>query len=200
MAVGEAAEQRAVLALASFRSAMAFLPQASKSVVGHVGARRHRALHHVEGRLECRRHDRRGQLDLRGPAVVADLEHDELVGVEGHVALRAGEAEAEEVRARLLAGVEELALGPVAHDLHAGLALDHHGGGQVPVAAGEVGVDIAAQLRHVVEHLLHRVGAERRRVEIDHRLLVELGAAGGEHDAVEDRGVLPGLAAMGERR
>ncbi len=78
-------------------------------------------------------------------------------------ALRAREAHADEIGARLLAGLEELALGPVAHDLHAGLVLDDHGRGEVPVAAGEVVVDIGAQLRHAVEGFLHLVAAERRR-------------------------------------
>ena len=40
------------------------------------------------------------------------------------------------VLARRLARGDELALGPVAHDLHAGLALDHQAGRVVPVAAG----------------------------------------------------------------
>ena len=44
--------------------------------------------------------DGRGHLQLRGLLVVADLEHGELVGVEGHRALGAREADAEEVRAR----------------------------------------------------------------------------------------------------
>ena len=66
--------------------------------VGDVGARRHRALHHIEARLEGGILDRLGELELRVLRGLADLEHGELVGVEGDRALRPGEAEAEEVR------------------------------------------------------------------------------------------------------
>ena len=45
-----------------------------------------------------------------------------------------------------LARRDELALGPVAHDLHAGLALDHQRRRVVPVAAGRARIDVAAQL------------------------------------------------------
>src|SRR3954449_2345289 len=83
-----------------------------------------------------------------------ELEHDELVGVEGHVALRAGEADAHEIRSGLLSGLEEFALRPVAHDLHPGLALDDHRGGEVPVTAGEVLIDIGSELGHAIKHLL----------------------------------------------
>ena len=92
-----------------------------------------------------------------------------------------------------------LALGPVAHDLHAGLAVDHHGGGEVPVAAGEVRVDHAADRAQLVERLDHGVAAQGLLVELDEGLLVEFGPAGADHGAVEDRGVLPGLAAMRHR-
>ena len=72
--------------------------------------------------------------------------------------------------------------------------------GEVPVAAGEVVVDEAADHRHAVEGLLHRVRAERLGVEVDEGLLVELRAAGRHRDRVEDRRVLPGLAAVGDAR
>ena len=45
------------------------------SATGNVGARRHRALHLVEGDLELRRHDRLGQRRLLGLDRVALLEH-----------------------------------------------------------------------------------------------------------------------------
>ena len=145
--------------------------------VRHVGARRHRALDDVEGRLEGRvsrwpRPSSSCALLLSSPTLNI-TNWSELKVTD---ALRAREADADEVRARLLAGLEELALGPVAHELHAGLAFDDHGGGEVPVAAGEVVVDIGTQLGHAVEGFVHLVAAERRRVEVDHRRLVEVGA------------------------
>ena len=66
------------------------------------------------------------------------------------------------VLARRQARGGELALRPVAHELHAGLALDHQTGGIVPVAAGTARIDVAAQpligLGHVAERgaLHHR--------------------------------------------
>ena len=178
---------------------MAFLPQSSKSVSGTSVRAGTEPLTTLKADWNAGSSIADGHLQLRRLLVVADLEHHELVGVEGDGALRAREADADEVRARLLAGLEEFALGPVAHDLHAGLALDDHGGGQVPVAAGEVVVDIGAQLGHAVEGFLHLVAAERRRIEVDEGRLVEVGAE-RQHDRVEDGRVLPGLAAMGERR
>jgi hypothetical protein len=64
-----------------------------------------------------------------------------------------GAATQAEVLARHLAGGDELALGPVAHDLHAGLALDDHGGGQVPVAAGGVLVGVGLDALEGAQHL-----------------------------------------------
>ena len=61
---------------------------------------------------------------------------------------------------------------------------------------GKLGSTMPRICAQLVERLLHGVGAERRRVELDERLLVEVGAAGAEHGAVEDGRVLPGLAAM----
>ena len=133
------------------------------------------------------------------PLGLAHLHHAEGVAVEGHRPLRAGIAEAQEVGARHLAGVDELALGPVAHDLHAGLAVDDHGGGEVPVAAGEVRVDQAADRAQLVERLDHGRAGQGLLVELDEGLLVELGPAGADHRTVEDGGLLPGLAAMGHR-
>ena len=198
MAVRHRAEQLAVL-VGLGEVGDRLLAAIVEGVVRHVGARRRRALDDVERRLELRALDGRGHLELGRLVGVADLEHHELVGVEGDGALGAGEADADEVRARLLAGLEEFALRPVAHELHAGLALDDHRGSEVPVAAGEVGVDILLELGHLVEHFDHLVAAECRGIEVDHRGLVEVGAC-GQHDGVEDRRVLPGLAAMADRR
>src|SRR5262249_35065069 len=116
--------------------------------------------------------------ELRLLAVGADLEHHELIGVEGYDALSPRKADTYEIDTRLFAGLEELALRPVAHDLHARLAFDDHRRGEVPVAPGEVVIDIGPELGHAVELLLHRVGAERFGIEIDGSLLVEIGSAG----------------------
>jgi hypothetical protein len=75
-----------------------------------------------------------------------DVEHRELVGVEGHGAFGARHAEAGEFLAGRLARVHEFALGPVTHDLEQRLAVDDHGRREVPVAAREVVVHEAAQV------------------------------------------------------
>ena len=67
-----------------------------------------------------------------------------------------------------LAGRVELALGPVAHELHGRLVGDHEGGGVVPVAARAARIDEAAQLAEQLGDLLelrvlHRVLARGRR-------------------------------------
>ena len=177
----------------------ALLAAAVEGGVGHVHARRHRALDDVERRLDFRAHRRVGERELRRLAIRRDLEHREHVGVVDHRAVGAGEAIAEEVLARLLVGGFELALGPVAHHLHQRVALDHHRGGEVPVAPGVVRVDVSAQLGEIVERLLHRVRLQRAFVEVDERLLVEVRAAGRHDDRVEHRRFLPGLAAERER-
>jgi len=64
------------------------------------------------------------------------------------------------VLASHLVGGGELALGPVAHDLHAGLAVDDHASGTVPFAPGRVGVDVVAQLLQCGEGLNHLVAGQ----------------------------------------
>ena len=195
MTMRERAHERALLA--RFRQVLhALLAAIVEGGIGDVGPCRDRAFHHVEGRLELRILDCRSHLELRLLTVGTHFEHHELVGVEGHNTLRAWEANAHEIRARLLAGLDELALRPIAHDLHAGLAFDDHRRGQIPVTTGEVVVDIGSQLRHAIEHLLHGVGAERFGIKIDHRLLVEIGPAGRQQHAVEDGRILPRNATM----
>ncbi len=110
--------------------------------------------------------------------VVADLEHHELVGVEGYRTLRAGETNADEIDARLLPGFEEFALRPVPHDLHSGLALYHHRGGEIPVAPGKIVIDIGAKLGHPVECIFHFIGSKRGWIEIDECRLVEIRPQG----------------------
>ncbi len=198
MAVGHGAEERAVGIC--FREVLDALLAAGVEVgIRNVGAGGNGTLDDVEGRLEGRALDCRGHLQLCRNLVFRNLEHRELVGIEGDRTLRSGEAHADEIGAGHLLRLQELALRPVTHELQAGLVLDDHRRGEVPVAAGEVVVHIGAQLRHAVEGFLHLVAAERRRIEIDESLLVEV-VAQRKNDGVEDRRVLPGLAAMGDRR
>ncbi len=168
--------------------------------LGHVdvGAHRDRALVEVERDLEGLAHDQLGQERLAGAAVLAvHVEHGEAVDVV-EIA-RAGGRGAEEVHPRGQTGGHELALGPVAHDLERGLAVHHHRCRQVPVTPGEVRIDEAAQDAHLVEDRPHRVRAQRLGVEIDERGLIELGSADAQDHGFEDRRVLPGLAAVGQR-
>src|SRR5688572_6772745 len=91
MAMGHRAEQGAVLA--GFGQILHALLAAGIEVLAvNISAGGNRALHLVEGDLERGRHDRARQLLLGGAAVLADLEHDELVGVEVAAALVPGKA------------------------------------------------------------------------------------------------------------
>ncbi|MNU79804.1 hypothetical protein D3C71_694210 [compost metagenome] len=164
-----------------------------------VGTGRNRTLHLVEGDLEGRVFDGGCHLHLRGGGITAHVEHHELVGVEQNRALRAGEADADEIFARLLLGAQPFALRPVAHFLRAGLAFDDERRRQVPFAAGEIRVEIGAKFRHVVEDLLHGVAGKCCRIGFEHRLLVEIRATAGKNHGFPECAVLPRNAAMGER-
>src|SRR5215212_377357 len=125
MAMRHRTEERALL-IGFGKIFYSFLAALVEGVVPHIGARRHRALDHIERRLELRVFYGRRHLQLRVLLFIADLEHHELVGIEGYRTLRAGETDTHEIDAGLLAGLQKFTLRPVAHDLHAGLAFDHH--------------------------------------------------------------------------
>ncbi len=167
--------------------------------VGHVRAGRDRALDDVKGGLDLRVHRRIGERELGRFAIRRNLEEGEHVGVVDHRSVGAGEAVAEVVLAGFLVGGLELALGPVAHHLKQRVALDHHRGGEVPVAAGVVRIGVGLQLGQVVEGLLHRVRLQSALVEIDEGFLVEVRAAGRHDDRIEHRRLLPWLASERER-
>ncbi len=81
---------------------------------------------------------------LRGR--ILGLREGEDVAAHGVAAAGLGQDGAAIFLAGRLARGDELALGPVAHDLEARLALDHQRGRVVPVAARRAGVDVGAQL------------------------------------------------------
>ena len=131
---------------------------------------------------------------------VAQLEHHQRVDVVVEGFLRAGERQALVVLARHLAGGGELALRPVAHDLHPGLAVDHHRRGGAPFATGGVGIDVAAELLQRGEHLDHLRSGEGRLVLFDEGLAIAFRTHLAQHQVLEHGAVLPRLAAMGQRR
>ncbi|MCY1370908.1 hypothetical protein D9M69_580250 [compost metagenome] len=140
-----------------------------------VQANRDGALVLVEELLELRFEDGARQVVLRlDVRLVAQLEHRQGVDVVGEAALGAGERQALVVLARYLAGGAPLALGPVAHDLHAGLAADDQARGAVPVAARGVGVDVATQLLQGGEDFDHPVAGEGGLVLFDEGFVIAL--------------------------
>ena len=126
-------------------------------------------------------------------------EHGKRIDVEGVGLVRARRGHAQVVLARHLAGGRELALGPVAHELEAGLVVDDHGGGQVPVAACRILVDVGLHLAQGVEHLEHGRAGQFLLVQLEDGLLVEFRAAHAQRDGFKHGGVLPWLAAVGDR-
>ncbi|AEK61275.1 conserved hypothetical protein [Collimonas fungivorans Ter331] len=163
-----------------------------------VRADRDRTLVQVEHFLEFRAHDGGGQGQLSFLRIrILDLEHGDRIDVVG---VRLGGAWswcAQEVLAWLLAGSGEFALGPVAHELHAGLAVDDHCSRQVPVAARSVLVDVALDLAQRIEGLDHGRAGQGGRIELDQRLVVEVGAAYAQRNGFKHGRILPRLAALG---
>lgn len=165
--------------------------------VGDIGARGHGSFDDIESRLEDGIFDCRGHEELGGFAFFSDLKHEELVGVEGNGALSSWESDTDEIFARDLVGFDEFAFCPVAHHLHTGVSLDDERGGEVPVASGEVVIDISAQDFHTIEGLAHFCAAKGGGVEIDHGGFVEV-VSEREDNSIEDGCVLPCLPAVGE--
>ena len=163
----------------------------------HVQAHRDRALVQVEHFLELGAHDGCSQvaLGLLGTGVL-ELEHGKRVHVEGVGVGRARRGGADVVFARHLAGSRELALGPVTHELESGFLLNHHGGGQVPVAARGSGVGVALDLAEGLQRLLHGVAAQCLGIELDQCVVVKLGTAHTQHHRLKGGEVLPVLATV----
>ena len=132
-------------------------------------------------------------------AAVFELEHRKGVDVEGVGVGGAGGGSTQEVFAWCFAGRQELALGPVTHELEGGFFLHHHGGGQVPVAARCGGVGVALDLAEGLQRLLHGVAGQRLGVELDQCVAVELGTTHAQHHRFKGGEILPVLAARGDR-
>jgi hypothetical protein len=104
---------------------------------------------------------------------------------------------AQKVFAGHFASSQELALGPVTHELEASLTLHDHGGGQVPVTAGGGGIGVTLDFAEGFQRLGHRGAGQGLAVELDQRVLVELGTAHAQHHALKGGEVLPVLATVG---
>ncbi len=134
----------------------------------------------------------------RDIALVLELEHGNGVDVVGVAASGSGHGYALVILTGHLAGGGPLALRPVTHDLHAGLAVDHLGSGEVPVATRTVVVHVTGQLLQRGEHLGHLRAGKGRLVILDERLVVAIGAHDAQHQGFENCAVLPGLTTVSQ--
>ncbi len=133
MTMGHGTKQRAV-GVGFGQISDCLLATGVKGFVGDVGACGRRALDDVERRLEHWVLDSRSHYQLCRHLFVSHLEHRKLIRVEGYRPLGTRVAHADEILARHLASLDEFTLGPVAHELRAGRAFNHHRRGQIPVA------------------------------------------------------------------
>ena len=153
----------------------------------------------VEHFLELGAQDGRCQIALGFLCgFVLEFEQDERVDVEGEGVGRAWGCGAQETFARLFASGGEFALGPVAHELECGLAVNHHGGGQVPVAARRRSVGVTLELAEGVEHLGGGGAVNGGSVQLNKGLLVVVGTAHTQGHRFKHGEVLPVLAAVGQ--
>ncbi len=169
-------------------------------VVQHVVAHRDRAFVDAEDFLEVLTQHDFGDVLLTGrSACVLLLEHGQRVDVVGERLVGARERYALVVLAGDFLGGGPFGLGPVTHDLHAGLAVDDLGRFEVPVLAFAVRVHVGRDFLQLGERLDHFRAGQRFVVEIDQGFLVAIHAHDREHHGFEHGAVLPRLTAVGER-
>ncbi len=166
----------------------------------HVVTHRDRALVDAEHLLEVFTQHHFGDVLLaRGSAFVFLLEHRQGVDVVGEGFISARERYALIILAGDFLGRSPFGLGPVTHDLHAGLAVDDLASLQVPVLALAVDVHVGRDFLQFSEGLDHFRAGQCAVIQVDQGFLVAIGAHHREHHRFEHGAVLPRLAAVGER-
>ena len=166
----------------------------------HVQTNRDRALVQVKHLLELHPHDGGSQIGLGFLSRrIFQLEHGERIHVEGVGIAGTRGCSTDVVLAWHFACGSELTLGPVTHELEGGFFLDHHGGGQVPVAARRSRVGVALDLAESFQRLGHGRAGQRLLIKFDERILEKLGPTYTKHHGLKGREILPVLATVCHR-
>ena len=127
-----------------------------------------------------------------------DREHEH-VAADDHPAAAFAHEHAVVLLAGRLAGRGELALGPIAVEVHGGLVGDHQGGRVVPVPARAAGIDERPHLAVDLDHFLELGALRGGLVAAAQDLAEEIRAAMTHEHGVEQVALPGGLPAQGDR-